>query len=117
MFEHRGLETVYPTGTMLTRADARAIGAVTAMTSRAGGNSWTRLERHTPRGIAPGTENESDGTPTVKVTYADGTTEVRTVSSFRNKKERRRTAKVAEAVAAPETTKFDTIDQRDRHYE
>lgn len=34
-------------------------------------------------GIAPGTEDTSDGTPTVLVTQRDGSSEVRTVASFR----------------------------------
>lgn len=34
-------------------------------------------------GIAPGTESTSDGTPTVLCRYADGTSEIRTVASFR----------------------------------
>jgi len=51
---------------------------------------WERMLRFQPVGIAPGTESTSDGTPTVRCTYADGTSEVRTVSSFSKVREARR---------------------------
>jgi len=53
---------------------------------------WERMLRFQPKGIAPGTEHTSDGTPTVLCTYADGTSEIRTVSSIRRTRETRNTA-------------------------
>lgn len=82
-------ETV-PRGTMLVRADARAIGATTALTVRASQSSWLDSRgylRGRVVGVAPGTEDTSDGTPTVRVIHADGTSEVRTVASFRAPRE------------------------------
>ena len=52
---------------------------------------WERMLRFQPKGIAPGTELTSDGTPTVLCTYADGTTAIRTVSSIRRSKDTTKT--------------------------
>lgn len=52
-------------------------------------SSWNRGLRGKVVGVAPGTESESDGTPTVLCKYADGSQEVRTVSSFRALRTRR----------------------------
>lgn len=54
--------------------------------ANASGNGWDRGLRGRTIGIAPGTEATSDGTATVKVTYADGTSIIRSANSFREKK-------------------------------
>jgi len=67
---------------------------------------WDRMLNHRPVGIAPGTEATSDGTPTVLCHYADGTSEVRTVSSFRTNKERQQRSKVQQARQLTEAEKY-----------
>jgi hypothetical protein len=71
-----------PSQTVATRDDGLALDYLPNRhrTVRASQSSWLQSR---VVGIAPGTEATSDGTPTVKCTYADGTSEVRTVSSFR----------------------------------
>ena len=75
---------------ILTRADGMPLDYTPNghRTYRVSRDYWERMLNHSPVGIAPGTEATSDGTPTVLCTYADGTSEVRTVSSFRTNKER-----------------------------
>jgi hypothetical protein len=72
----------------LTRADGMALDYTPNRhrTTRASRSTWDRPMY--VRGIAPGTEATSDGTPTVLCTYADGTSEVRTVASFRKRQPR-----------------------------
>lgn len=66
---------------------------------------WERMLRHHCVGIAPGTEDTSDGTPTVLCTYADGTSEIRTVASFSRVREARQ-AKRLQARRITEVEKF-----------
>lgn len=57
---------------------------------RGKGNAHLRRDRVTAKGFAPteeGRELAQDGIASVKVTYADGTSETRTVSSFRKGRE------------------------------
>jgi hypothetical protein len=74
---------------------------------RPSGDYWTRgtFERGRIVGIAPGTEDTSDGTPTVRVTRADGTSEVRTVASFRQPREARQSRQASQAVQ-PESARI-----------
>lgn len=76
----RGESTPVDRHAMAIRADARAAGMVTSQTVRVS----PRWAASSPRavGIATGTSDTSDG-PTVRVIHADGSTEVRTVDSFR----------------------------------
>lgn len=85
----------------------RGIGTVNppAPTS-ASRNSWDRGMRGTVRGIAPGTEDSSDGTPTVLVTHADGSQEIRTVSSFRGTREYTRRRRIRTVATTPETSRI-----------
>jgi hypothetical protein len=69
---------------MAVRADARSAGMVTAQTTRVTA-PWATM-RQNVRGFAPtdeGRELASQGVSSVKVTYADGTSETRSVHSFR----------------------------------
>lgn len=69
----------FPPHSMIVRADAKAMGAVTAQTTRVT-PPWATL-RDKCVGVAPG-DDGSEGC-SVLVTQADGTSEVRLVSSFR----------------------------------
>src|SRR5687767_13563106 len=87
-----------PKHSMVVRADAKAMGAVTAHTTRVNA-PWSSL-RTKVVGIAPGTEHESDGTNTVRVRnlYDDTVNEVRDVASFRKGREHTpRKSTIAEA--------------------
>lgn len=64
-------------------------------------SSWERGLRGRTVGIAPGTEDDSDGTPTVAV-IIDGVTEIRPVSSFRDRAPRMTPVRRTTAVV-PET--------------
>lgn len=101
-------------GVMVVRADARAMGAVTALTTRAHQSSWTvpgrpRQLRGRVRGYAGSVENglASHEPDTVLVRYADNSHApvVRDVASFR---ERSAATKVRQTTAArlPETARM-----------
>lgn len=89
----------------------RGIGTVNppAPTS-ASVNQWDRcLRMSTTVGIAPGTEDMSDGTPTVHVIRADGTDEIVPASSFRRIRESHTTRRSV-ARTTPETARITLTD-------
>lgn len=96
-------------GTMVVRADARAMGATTALTHRASRSSWLDSNgqlRGRVRGYAGSVANgvASTDPDTVLVRYADGSTEIRTVASFRADGPGQKVRKAApRAASIPET--------------
>lgn len=92
-------------GKLLVRSDARAMGCVTALTTRASRSSWLDKNgqlRGRVVGIAPGTEDTSDGTPTVLVTHADGRSEVLPANGFGRKVNRKSAPRQTAAADMPE---------------
>lgn len=74
--------------------------------------SWARGMRGTTRGIAPGTEDTSDGTPTMRVIHADGTANIVPVHTTRTRNTRyTRTAPIMPAPTTPETATLPSIRQ------
>lgn len=108
------IERYYPTTiatdhkphAMMIRADAKAAGVVTAHTTRHTAPWATMRDRVV--GIAPGTENENDGTCTVLVRNMNDPSvhEVRTVNSFRKGREYKPRNTVTEA---PEPTEAQRV--------
>jgi hypothetical protein len=64
---------------------------------RATDNCWNRGMRGRTVGIAPGTEDSSDGTATVRVIHANGNTEIRSARSFRPERIAKRQARHIES--------------------
>lgn len=80
----------------------RGIGTVNPpMPTSASRNSWDAF-KSARIGVAPGTEDTAK-VPTVLVTYADGSSEVKPVSAFRTPKSTRKTPKQLKASHTPET--------------
>jgi len=92
---------------MAIRADARAAGMVTAHTVRVTA-PWDTM-RTNVRGMAPtdeGKEMASRGVASVKVIYADGTSETRSAHSFRGKGRTRSYAKTAPLAKVSDCQRF-----------
>lgn len=117
---HDASERTYAPGTMVVRSDARALGAVTALTHKAHQSSWEvpgrpGTLRAATIGVATDCPNtpadilarlEKDGHPSVTVIHPDGTREIRDVASFRKPRETTRIARaMTEAAKVPETAK------------
>lgn len=83
-----------PKGAMLVRADAKAIGAVTAHTCRASQDSWNTFGSGRVRGFADSTSDID--TVLCYNLYNDSPPEVREVSSFRKGGSSKSKAKVSE---------------------
>ena len=81
--------------------------------SRSKGNARLRKDRVTARGYADtaeGIELARQGIASVKVTYADGSTETRSVNSFRKSAQRSAAPKVTAPQSQPDVLRFaDTI--------
>jgi hypothetical protein len=71
-------------------------------------DSWRRMLNHTCKGVAPGTEEISDGTPTFlrRNLYDPTVSEVVTVSSVRASREGTRAAKVTAPRELTEAERF-----------
>jgi hypothetical protein len=90
-----------PPGSMFIRADARAMGAVTALDCRVS----PRWKQSHPRAIGRATRSDDNSQgPTVRVIHADGTEEIRTVASYRKGKQGTSRARRASAPSAPKQT-------------
>lgn len=93
---------------MVIRADARAMGAVTALDTRVS-ERWTAT-----KGAARFTDTTIDGVyvpaavraSLVKVTHKDGTTQYRSASSFRSKHISTRSTVKRATMSATEKTRF-----------
>jgi hypothetical protein len=93
-------------GTKVNACLVRGIGTVNPpLPTSASRNSWDRGMTGRVVGIAPGTE-ETAKESTVRVIHADGTDEIRTVSSFR-KSERNRTTRRTTQTTKPETSRIE----------